>query len=307
MLPKSSLTDSMVRSLTAVPSSRKTAITAENVKDYTNLLNTTREDLESQLELINDKLDLLGDTVATSQADAAEVKAIKDERRSTEQCLQICAQLSEQITRIQLTGTPSHASSATPFPSTLPEQLTHKGLQECKDQLSQTAQRLAQHEKVLFNRLLDRTRVAMTSQQERQDLAQLHDQWEATQQSMNICSQAFHKLRANASTIDNYAVGDAIQFMVSTDDRTVHGNNRGLGWRTRQIGGTIDPQSFQQMMKSLEIMDASVLAHPHNPAAENPLPTPKQAEQNSRFQTQYGKGFNLTSTPPGAGKSGRST
>jgi hypothetical protein len=36
-------------------------------------------------------------------------------------------------------------------------------------------------------------------------------------------------LKENISTIENYATGDAIQFMVSTDGHTINGKNRGLG------------------------------------------------------------------------------
>jgi hypothetical protein len=53
---------------------------------------------------------------------------------------------------------------------------------------------------------------------------------------MDICSRADNQLKGKHY---NYATGDALQFMVSTNGKTIHGKNRGLGWRTRQVGGYI--------------------------------------------------------------------
>jgi hypothetical protein len=60
---------------------------------------------------------------------------------------------------------------------------------------------------------------------------------EAARQCMDIYSKANTHLRESIRVIENYATGDAVQFMVSTDGKTIHGQNRGLGWRTRQVGG----------------------------------------------------------------------
>jgi hypothetical protein len=53
----------------------------------------------------------------------------------------------------------------------------------------------------------------------------------------------------NMSTIENYAEGDAIQFMVSTNGKTICGKNCGSGWRTRQIGGYMSDVSLQQLCR----------------------------------------------------------
>ena len=34
--------------------------------------------------------------------------------------------------------------------------------------------------------------------------------------------------------------GDAVQFMVSTTGKALHGKNQGHGWRTRQVGGLLN-------------------------------------------------------------------
>ena len=53
------------------------------------------------------------------------------------------------------------------------------------------------------------------------------------------------------STIENYAGGDAIQFMVSTNGKIIYGKNRGLGWRTRQVGGYVSDTSLRQLSQDI--------------------------------------------------------
>ena len=81
----------------------KSSMTAESVEYCRDLISTATQDLEAQLENIDAKLEaILEQQVAESDADAAELQLIKEERLSTEKSLQICAQLSEHINQIQL-------------------------------------------------------------------------------------------------------------------------------------------------------------------------------------------------------------
>lgn len=57
------------------------------------------------------------------------------------------------------------------------------------------------------------------------------------------------------STIDNYAKGDAIQIMVSTNGKTIHGRNQGFGCKTRQVGGYMSDMSLQRLFQSLFYAD----------------------------------------------------
>ena len=54
-------------------------------------------------------------------------------------------------------------------------------------------------------------------------------------------------LKGKMSTIENHAVGDAVQIMVSTNGKIIHGKNRGLGPRTWQVGGYISDTSLQKL------------------------------------------------------------
>ncbi|KAI4260726.1 MAG: hypothetical protein LQ352_000118 [Teloschistes flavicans] len=102
-----------------------------------------------------------------------------------------------------------------------------------------TTLKLEGYEKQLFARLVDRSKVANISEEERADVVRLRDELAATRQGMDICSRAHEHLKDNVSTIDNYATGDAVQFMVSTNEKTIHAMtrfNRSLGvWQALQF------------------------------------------------------------------------
>ena len=267
---------------------------------YNGLLDTARADLEDRLERMDEKLELiLGQDVKESESEGSEVKVIKEERLSTVKCLQICAQLSEHIHQIQLSAKRSTGHDGPTESAILPAQITHEGLQDCKDSIARTAAKLEGYEQQLFGRLIDKMKKAKISEEERTDLARLRDELAATRQGIEVCSKAHEHLRDNVSTIDNYATGDAVQFMVSTREKTIHGKNRGLGWRTRQVGGHISDESLQQIARSLTSMtiplsptDLSVSSVDRPIVPDTSLDPRNSAD--SRFKEQYGKGFKLT-------------
>ncbi|KAL3468816.1 hypothetical protein BJX99DRAFT_101154 [Aspergillus californicus] len=54
------------------------------------------------------------------------------------------------------------------------------------------------------------------------------------------------------SIIDNYSIGDAVQFMVSTDPQVnIRGSNVGLGPRTRQVGGHLSDETLQRLAEEI--------------------------------------------------------
>lgn len=280
--------------------SRKSSATTESLEVYNDLLNTAKANLEDRLEGIDEKLQLIiGEHVTGSESDESEVRLIREERLSTVKCLEICARLSQQINQIQLPANPSSSHSEQTDSDTLSERITSEGLQECKSSLARTILKLEGHESQLFDRLMDRSKTAKVSEEERADIARLRAELTATRQGMDICSRAHEHLKENVSTIDNYATGDAVQFMVSTSEKTIHGKNQGLGWRTRQVGGHISDDSLQQIARSL----ASITIPGSGPRGSSPpgenrfvpdVNVKSGKEPNSKFKEQYGEGFKLT-------------
>ena len=280
--------------------SRRSSVTAEGLEIYKDLIKTATDDLEAHLQSIDEKLEtIFGHTVTEAGLDATELRLIKEERISTQKCLQICAQLSDHINQIQLTPRRSDSSHRLMDPDALPERLTIAGLQECKNSLALTAAKLEGYMKDLIDRLVTKSKTAMTSEEELADLVRLREEWETARQCIDICSKANIHLKENISTIDNYATGDAVQFMVSTDGNIIHGKNKGLGWRTRQVGGHLSDVSLQQLSRDMSSgSNFENTGKEGSSSRSNTLSVPDDGVENkpdSEFGERHGPGFKLIS------------
>ncbi|PKY00323.1 hypothetical protein P168DRAFT_76702 [Aspergillus campestris IBT 28561] len=279
----------------ALTDANLSSITSENLGLYEDLVESAKADLEAHLENIDGKLErILGQALPASDSDALELRKIKEERLSTEKCLQICAQLSEHISQIQRSfqhrgGSPSSS------PDTVPERVTSDSLQECKDNLELTISKLEKRMQDVLDRMVAKSKTAMTSEQDYTDLVRLRDEWDTAHKCMDICSKANNNLKENISTIDNYATGDALQFMVSTSGQLVRGKNRGLGWRTRQVGGHLSDTTVQQLsrdMTSFNLRNTESYGQPSQGRA-SVVPDETENEAINEFKDRYGQGFQL--------------
>jgi len=151
-----------------------------------------------------------------------------------------------------------------------------------------------------MDRLLRKSKTAMTSEEEFTDLARLRDEWETARQCIDICSRADNHIKENISIIDNYATGDAVQFMVSTSGNVLHGKNQGLGWRSRQVGGYLSDVSVQQLSRDMTSLNFRDTGNEGPSSRDNTAPVPGDGVENepaSEFRERYGRGFKLTHTP----------
>lgn len=283
--------------------SRRSSFTAESLDIYKDLVKTAEAGLQDRLESINEKLEsLLEQNVKESDLGASEIQSIQEERLSMEKCLQICTRLSEHISQIQLR--PKHKAGSDVSIDLDAETLTYEGLRECRESLVRTTEKLHGYEKDIFNRFIDKSKSAITSEEELADLTRLRDEREAIYQGMDICFKAMNNLKENISTIDNYATGDAIQFMVSTSGKTIHGKNRGLGWRTRQVGGHLSDESLQEITRALTSItiqtsgtEGQTLRDELSSSRDIHEETKVESPFESPFGERYGQGFKLTLKP----------
>lgn len=180
----------------------------------------------------------------------------------------------------------------------IPERLVAEGLQECKNSLAITAAKLEGHMTDIIDRLMAKSKAVTASEEDFADLVKLRDEWDTARQCMDICSKADTHLKENVSTIDNYATGDTIQFMVSTNGKTINGRNRGLGWRTRQVGGHLSDVSLQKLSGDFSSITLRT-SDGDNPSLHDDkerVPTSSmEGKHGPEFKERYGRGFKLTS------------
>jgi hypothetical protein len=224
--------------------------------------------------------------------DVAEMRSLREERLSTEKCLQICAQLSSHIDQIQLMSDEAGSSLGSGGAETSPEQVINEGLQECKNSLATTATKLEKHMRDVMDRLLAKS----NSDEDCQDLSRLRDEWETARQCLDICSRADSHLKENVSVIENHGNGDSLQFMVSANGKVLHGKNRGLGWRNTQVGGYMSNQSVQQLSRDLAAIHTSHLRSELSISKDgfkSDAGDVGEGTTTPEFKERYGRGFTL--------------
>ncbi|KAL2813936.1 hypothetical protein BDW59DRAFT_154589 [Aspergillus cavernicola] len=285
---------------------RRSSATAEHLKAHEDLIRTAKDDLGAQLERLDEKMEhILEKPMTEPSPDASELQQIKDERRSTEKCLQICTELADHINEIGISREDDNDSTGPRDLNTFPHKVVKEGLQECKDSLNTAAAKLGDHMNDIMERLLEKSKTVIRSEEELAELSRLKDQWETTRQCIDICSKADKSFKEDISTIVNHSTGDAVQFMISTDGSIINGSNRGLGWRSRQVGGHLNDATVQQISRDFATM---YIRYPENEtvrsqsntspaaAAETPSQPP------SEFIKRHGRGYKLSphSTPEGS-------
>ncbi|TXC06200.1 hypothetical protein FocTR4_00010869 [Fusarium oxysporum f. sp. cubense] len=233
---------------------RTPSITTERLESHKELIKNTTDDLETRLQEIDGKLEsLLARFVPASDSDSDELRRIRDERLSTENGLQICHRLSDFINEIQLGHTErSGDPRAAVEPMLSPDKIINESLQACAGSLKSAAaqlEELEESQRKEIDRLISRAKLTM-SDLDAANLERLRNERNTTSELIRICRTADIRLQQKASVIENYATGDqTVQFLVSTNERTINGKNSGFGWAQRQIGGHMNDETVQQLSR----------------------------------------------------------
>jgi len=160
--------------------------------------------------------------------------------------------------------------------------------------------KLETYMKDIIDRLVAKSNAATTSEEDLVDLARLRDEWDTTRQCRDICSRADNHLKENVSVIHNEAAGDAVQFMVSTNNKTINGRNQGKGWKTRQYGGHMSDASLQKISgdyaNTVYRIQATRNESPSLPGNATPAPDDEEHTMvGAEFGERYGPGVKLSS------------
>jgi hypothetical protein len=263
------------------------------------MIDVATVNLEERLAIIDAKLEsVFQRSVPDSDEDAAELRQIKEDRLSTQKCLQICVQLSHHIDQIQTQVPPPSGRRDARLVD--PGAVTNQTVEECKKKLTATAARLEKNMQDLIDRLVQKSKTAMSDEEQAAELATLQADWESARECINICSKADMNLNENVSVIDNFATGDdAIQFLVSTNHKTIHAKNRGYGMRPRQLGGHLSDESLQQVSRDMTLSIEGHATQDRRPPRERSARVPSDTVESCDpdFRERYGPGFPLKSEP----------
>ncbi|MCJ1476205.1 hypothetical protein MMC13_004871 [Lambiella insularis] len=281
---------------------RKSTATAESIENWKQLLTATTNDLKDRLELIDEKVQLIVEkSVPESSPEISELKNMREERLSTQNCLKICAQLAEHIGQIQLATQSRDLSIAPSDLSSASQKITSESFQECKKSHAAAVVKLEKHALDLVNDIMRNTTTENSSEDNIADFAKLREEWESTREFIEICSAANKHLKEDITVLNNSGPGDAIQVVVSTEGKVIQGNNQGTGWRAWQVGGHFDNESFQQISRDLfgrRFHDGVIEGASTSPTIAPPLSDDRPKGATSEVRNHWGRVHTLTTKPP---------
>lgn len=226
---------------------------------------------------------------------------IKDERQSAIRCLEICEILSRSIDQMQLTAADNDSCVDDQGQESVSQQITREGLAACKNNLDLAAAKLERHMKEITSRIIQKSKAGLASNDDIADLERLQDEWDATRESVKLCAVAGQHLKNNVSSIENHGVGDSVQFMVSTNGQVIHGRNRGMGWKNRQVGGHMSDNVVLQLSQDMVKDNLHTGASGELPSRGRTVAGSDIAisgDQDMPFEGRHGKGFKLEPQPP---------
>lgn len=111
-------------------------------------------------------------------------------------------------------------------------------------------------------------------------IAHIRKEWVFARESMNALALASRCLEQRTN-IENFATGDAVQFMVSTKGKTLYGNNRSVGWRAKQVGGYVEDETVKELSRNLSGVSFQ-------------LKDAKQRDVDAAYKDRFGGGYKLT-------------
>lgn len=239
-----------------------------------------RADLEGRAEIIGEAIQAKSGSQKFARSSSKDIEGdqLREERQCTQDCLKICTQLADHISRLRLANTnqPLDGDETELSDST-------DGLQECKASVSLLYAEFEAREKELFSKLLEKLDCTNPASASAEDIARLRSEFESTRRSMKTLQSVNNQLERKCSVIENYATGDAVQFMVSTRGKLLRGKNRSTGWKARQAGGYLDDQTVKDLS-----LNWTSLEYCHGGAQAMP------AERQAQFLERFGHGFKLT-------------
>ena len=263
------------------------------------MIEETSLDLGDHLAEILEKLESLAapDNISDARPDAAIIRRMEDERRSTEKGLELCLQLSQHIDQIQASFTADENLNDLFNPNPTSRILVGEGLNGCKNYISFSLQRLQKHRQKVIDRLQSNPTSAEFSNDKRL-LEDLQNEADNLQNCLKFCSNVDSYLEEQISNIENDAEGDdTIQLMVSTDGKPLKGKNKGKGDRLKQAGGHFDNPTLQQVSKDFRTISVHHKDIKKSTKEDTPAAVPRAASvpPEGRFN---GPGFSLASKPP---------
>ncbi|KAJ4232363.1 hypothetical protein NW759_002750 [Fusarium solani] len=241
---------------------RSSTVTLQVLNEYKDMIRNTKQDLEDHLEEITVKLQTLArQNDIPTRAEPVDIERFRNERKTTEQCLEICSQVLSHINGLRLlpVGT-GEATRGTTSAGLSIQDLTHarimtfSTLKDCCDKLSDTLGRLRALEEDTKARL---QAVEVTPEQsntinsgkEAQSLAR---EFDSARQCLTICSDASARVNSGkVHILENITIGKhGKQMLIATLGELFDARRVQLGEGAMQIVASSSDTSLQELFRA---------------------------------------------------------
>ncbi|PVH91133.1 hypothetical protein DM02DRAFT_620677 [Periconia macrospinosa] len=278
---------------------RIAAVTPEVLDDYKDMILDTKNDLNTHLKDLQKKIDRLkaGDTEAIN-AIATEWQAMLEEKESTQQGLNMCAQLSAHIVQLE-----SASKEHTQF-SERPSAHKHvkKGLSEARASIESLISRLQTHEALLGSQLEAMSLQETLSEPVAAQLARLQQTKDSVSQCIKIVSDAGELAKERSNFFEDITLADnSYAFSVSTVNELVTARRVNLSGRSRHFGGQVTDDTVQKSMEALTQLDTEYMRSLNDAKGRYQTPSATTSEGPSRaeqFHDRFGPGVTLVPRKP---------
>lgn len=215
------------------------------------MIHSTTQDLEDHLEEINAKLERLVPQDNRSQVVSSTVERIRNERDSTEICLQICAVVQARIDEMRFQPVPG----SSPFQEMSCQDLTQatamtmSTLRQCRDIISDNVAYLRRHQEENKKRL-EYGAVTLSLPLD-DEIQSLRGELDSTRECLAICNGASQRATEGVHVLEDMSTGhDGQQVFVSTLGDLFNVKGATTGDRGIQFVGTVSEASLQEFFRS---------------------------------------------------------
>ncbi|OLN97070.1 hypothetical protein CCHL11_02127 [Colletotrichum chlorophyti] len=282
---------------------RIAAVPPKVLEGYKDMISDTTYDLETHLKDVQEKIDRLetGDPAAIDDL-AKEWQAMLDEKESTKQGLDMCAQLSAQIVQFE-TASKEHAQF-----SGRPSAHKHlrTGLSEAGQSIQSLVDRLQAHEAHINSQLEAMSAKGALFEPVDAQLSRLQQTKESISECIRIVSEAGELANERSNLFEDITLADnSYAFSISTVNDLITARRLNLSGRSRHFGGQVNDETVQKAMENLTQLDVE------HTRSLNSAEVPRQASSyatsavsrdpnNARqFRDRFGPGVTLTANMPG--------
>lgn len=273
--------------------SRVAAITPRVLEDYQEMIRDTSNDLQEHLQRLDEKVQNLTESPQHA-SDKTEWDAFREEKESTQQGLEICAQLSTRIEQLRSTVKEHHRWSDRPSAS----KLVKSSLSSANSTVEDLMSRLQAHE-LEVGKHMQMLRVG-GSQASDGNLDKLRETQESIRQCVDVVSQANDGILTERRNVfeDITMADDSYDFSVSTVGDLVTARRINLKGRARHVGGQISDESYQKTIEAFSQLDMQYAGQlPHAGMTSSFAARSGIGQHNANqqaFQDRHGPGSKLS-------------